>query len=255
MTPIHQKHAAGLLDIGQDVLPDLESRGLIHRVDGPVTALFETNHAYYRAAEIEKLAAETQSRMKPAGEKAKPMRISKAVKRLGMTPVSWGAVIAAIVSGKAAICQIPGDNKNWRTGAGTTDVRAFLKAVQAELCETDAAVLDDWIGNQTAAEILGISEVFISLLAKAGHLDRNGPSLHTLFDRGQVEAFARKYIFVPEIMERTVIARARDVRRWLAERGVKLAFELSPDRYLAFDRKTVEQVLAREAVNRLQAAE
>jgi hypothetical protein len=65
---------------------------------------------------------------------------------------------------------------NWRTGAGTTNVRAFLKAVQAELSETNASVLDEWIGNQTTAEILGVTEVFVSLLAKAGQLDRNGPT-------------------------------------------------------------------------------
>jgi hypothetical protein len=45
------------------------------------------------------------------------------------------------------------------------------------------------------------------------------------------------------------------VRRWLAQRAVKLGFELSPDRYLAFDRQAVEMVLAREAVGRMQAAE
>jgi hypothetical protein len=116
-------------------------------------------------------------------------------------------------------------------------------------------VLDEWIGNQTTAEILGVTEVFVSLLAKAGHLDRKGPDSHKLFDRGQVEAFAREYIFIPEILERARIARARDVRNWLAERGVGLGFELSPDRYLAFGRKRVEEVLAREAVERLQAAE
>jgi hypothetical protein len=252
---IHQKHAAGLLDIGQDVLTDLEVRGLIHRVEGPTTALFETDDPYYRAAEVEKLAASMKARITKAGAKAKPMRISKAVKRLGMTPVPWGAVISAIVSGKAVICRIPGENKTWRTGAGTADVRGFLGAVQAELCETDAAVLDDWIGNQTVAEILEITEVFVSLLAKGGHLDRNGTSLHRLFDRGQVEAFGRKYIFIPEIMERAGIARARDVRGWLAQRGVKLGFELSRDRYLGFDRQAVEMVLAREAVGRMQAAE
>lgn len=252
---VHQKHAAGLLDVGQDVLPDLEDRGLIHRVEGPVTAIFETDHIYYRAAEIEKLATDIQSRMKPADRKAKPMRISKAVKRLGMTPVPWGAVIAAIVSGKAAVCPVAGDNKNWRTGAGTTDVRAFLKAVQAELSQSNVSVLDEWIGNQTTAEILGVTEVFVSLLAKAAHLERNGPNSHKLFDRGQVEAFARKYIFIPEILERARISRARDVRTWLAERGADLEFELSPDRYLAFDRKRVEEVLGREAVRRQRATE
>jgi hypothetical protein len=252
---IHQKHVAGLLDVGQDVLPDLEARGLIHQVKGPTISLFETDDAYYRAAEVEKVAANMKARITKAGAKVKPMRISKAVKRLGMTPVPWGAVISAIVSGKVVICRIPGANKTWRTGAGTTDVRGFLKAVQAELCETDAAVLDDRIGNQTVAEILGITEVFVSLLAKGGYLDRNGPALHKLFDRGQVEAFARKYIFIPEIMERASIARARDVRGWLALRGVKLGFELSQDRYLAFDRQAVEKVLAREAVGRMQAAE
>jgi hypothetical protein len=183
------------------------------------------------------------------------MRISKAVKRLGMTPVPWGAVIAAIVSGKAPVCRMPGDNKTWRTGTAAMDVRSFVKAVQAELCDTDAAEMDDWIGNQTVAEILGITEVFVSLLAKTGRLDRNGPNLHRLFDRGQVEVFANTYIFVPEIMERARIARARDVRKWLADREVELEFQLSPNRYLAFARKAVEQALAREAVRRLQATE
>jgi hypothetical protein len=252
---VHQKHAAGLLDVGQDVLPDLEDRGLIHRADGPVTALFETDHTYYRAGEIEELASAIRSRLQTTGAKATPMRISKAVKRLGMTPIPWGAVIAAIVSGKAVVHRIVGDNKNWRTGAGTSDVRAFLKAVHAELSESNSSVLDEWIGNQTTAEILGITEVFVSLLAKAGRLDRKGPNSHKLFDRGQVEAFARKYIFVPEIMERAEISRARDVRNGLLRRGVGLAFELSPDRYLAFDRNPVEQALARETIERLQAAE
>lgn len=248
---IHQKYAAGLLDVSQDVLPDLEERGLIHRVDGPVTALFQTNHTYYRAAEVEKLASNIQLHVQAADAKAKLMRISKAVKRLGMTPIPWGAVIAAIVSRKAVISQVAGDNKNWRTGGGTTNVRAFLKAVHAELRERDASAPDEWIGNQTVAEILYVGEVFVSLLAKAGYLERNGPNSHKLFDRGQVETLARKCIFVREIMERARISRARDVRSWLAERGLSIEFELSPDRYLAFDRKGVEEVLAKEAALRL----
>jgi hypothetical protein len=252
---IHQKHAAGLLDIGQCVLPDLEARGLIHRVDGAATALFETDDVYYRAAEVVELAGRIEASIPKDAVKANAMRISKAVKRLGMTPVPWGAVIAAIVSGKAPLCRMPGDNKTWRTGTAAMDVRSFVKAVQAELCDTDAAEMDDWIGNQTVAEILGITEVFVSLLAKTGRLDRNGPNLHRLFDRGQVEVFSNTYIFVPEIMKRARITRARDVREWLADREVELAFQLSPNRYLAFARKAVEQALAREAVRRLQATE
>jgi len=94
----------------------------------------------------------------------------------------------------------------------------------------------------------------VSLLANAGRIRRKGTSSLRLFERREIEAFGRKYIFVAEIQERAAIPRARDVRTWLGARGVRIAFELAQDRYLAFDRSRVERVLAEEAQHALQAA-
>jgi hypothetical protein len=44
--------------------------------------------------------------------------------------------------------------------------------------------------------------------------------------REAIEAFARTFIFVPEITEHARILRPGDDRHWLAERGVGLEFEL-----------------------------
>jgi len=146
------------------------------------------------------------------------MRISKAVKRLGMTPVAWAAVIAAVASGAAPVCVHPGDNKNWLTSVGVGNVRAFVRAVLAESGPANRASLDEFIGNQTTAEILGITEVMVYLLAKPSpgrktpYIKRKGPNALKNFARADVEAFGREYIFVPEIQNRTGIGSARRVR-------------------------------------------
>lgn len=77
------------------------------------------------------------------------------------------------------------------------------------------------------------------------YLDRSGPHAHTLYDREQIEEFFRRYIFIPEIVERAKIRRSRDVRQWLSEKGIEVALELEPNKYLAFDRAAVEGVIER----------
>ena len=127
--------------------------------------------------------------------------------------------------------------------------------------EANLATLDEFIGNQTTAEILGITEVMVYLLAKPSpgrktpHIKRKGPNALKNFARADIEAFGREYIFVPEIQNRTGIRRARDVRPWLAARGVGSAFELTEGRYLGFKRAKVEPVLEREAAQARIAAE
>ena len=135
-------------------------------------------------------------------------------------------------------------------------------AVLAEAGPANRASLDEFIGNQTTAEILGITEVMVYLLAKARqvcrktpHIKRKWPSPLKNFARADIEAFGREYIFVPEIQNRTGIRRARDVRAWLAARGVGSAFELTEGRYLGFKRAKVEAVLEREAGQAKIAAE
>lgn len=240
---IHEMHAAGKLDVPRHVLPTLVARGLVRKVEGPVTVMFETQDAYYLDEDVERLAGQIAQRVAAGGIPDNSMRISKAVKRLGMTPIPWGAVVAAIAKGTAPVCTIPGANKTWKTGGGTADLGAFLAAVQAEIHDADAVVPDEFIGNAVASEMLGITEVFFIQIANHGLLTRCGPSPLKQFKRREVEEFARTYILVPEIQRRAGLSRARDVRAWLAERGVKPEFELGDGRYIGFRRARAERVL------------
>ncbi|MBN8973585.1 MAG: helix-turn-helix domain-containing protein [Rhizobiales bacterium] len=240
---VHQKFAAGCLGIDVSILPSLESRKLINRIEGPATGMFEATDTYFRNGEVKELAARIDAAIRPRPAGTQALRLSKAVKRLGMSPIPWGAVISAIVSGKAEIHRVAGDNKTWRTGSGTCNLRQFIAAVQSELIPEDTSVADRWVGNRTAAEMLRVNEATISALASRGHLDRSGPHAHTLYDREQIEEFFRRYIFIPEIVERAKIRRSRDARQWLADRGVEVSLELEPNKYLAFDRVAVEGVI------------
>ncbi|MGO3928378.1 hypothetical protein NP284_08715 [Rhodopseudomonas pseudopalustris] len=103
---------------------------------------------------------------------------------------------------------------------------------------------DEFIGNAVAGELLGITEAFFIQIANAGLLTRCGPSPLKQFKRKEIEEFARTYILVPEIQRRAGLSRARDVRAWLAERGVKPEFELGDGRYIVFRRALADRALA-----------
>ncbi len=201
---VHEKFAAGSLAVPIPVLADLDRRKLIERIEGPVLGLFETKDAYYRRSSVERTMAAILQRA-AAGGKMPPsgLRISKAVKRLGMTPVPWGAVIAAIVSGEAPICRRPGENRNWLTGVAVSDVRKFVHAVRAELGAQELSIADEWIGNQVAAELLGVTQVAYWKIVndhrhipKKDRIRRHNDSYRP-WARAEVERFARKYMFAP----------------------------------------------------------
>ncbi len=243
----HERYAAGTLAVKPHVLADLVARGLVTQLHGPVLGMFKTRDSYFSKSSVEALAKSIFDRARAVGEvPAAGMRISKAVKRLGMTPVPWGAVIAAIVKGDAEVFVYPGENKNWRTGLGVVDMREFARAVKAEIRSSDAAAADEWVGNQVVAEMLGVTEVVVWHLAKAGKISRRGWELYRQFNRNEIEEFGRRYCFTPEIQRRAGISRARDVRAWLEARGVETAFRLKEQGDFGYLREDVERVMAEE---------
>jgi hypothetical protein len=250
---VHEKFAAGALAVPIAVLADLERRKLIERIEGPVLGLFETKDAYYTRSSVDRTMAAILQRAKDGGRlPPSGMRISKAVKRLGMTPVPWGAVIAAIVFGRAPVCRYPGQNRNWLTGVAVSDMREFVRIVRSQLQEQDASIIDEWIGNQTAAEILGVTQVTYWKIVndkrhipKEDRIQRHNAS-YSPWARAEVERFARKFIFAPEIQRRTGIGAARFVRPWLEYRGVRTAFRLEEQRNFGYLRDDVERGLREE---------
>jgi hypothetical protein len=131
-------------------------------------------------------------------------------------------------------------------------VPTFVKAVRAELNQRDPANTDEWVGNSLAAEILGVNETVLwRILTDRTHIPKEDRirSQHqgaASYSRADVERFARKYIFVPELQRRTGIKRARDVRPWLEARGVGTAFRLEEQRNFGYLREEVERALRDE---------
>lgn len=245
---IHHRNAAMHLSVPSSVLPSLEARGLIHRIDGPVTTLFESAETHYRRGEVEKLAGQIQSRILTHPGRTKVVRLSLAVKELILAPIPWGAVITAIISGKAKIYRAPGHARSWKTAAGVIDLPEFLDAVRSEMIAEDSQVSGKWIGNQTAAEMLGLNAAAISAMASRGLLSRDGPG-HTLFDVDEVRSFGAHYIFAPEIEQRTGVLK-RTVRTWLLDFGIEPEMSLEENKYMAYPRRLVEKVIAsRDSVN------
>jgi hypothetical protein len=242
---LHQRSAAMQLSVPTTALPALEARDLIHRIDGPVTTLFESEETHYRRGEVEKFAAEIQSRILAHPGRIKVVRLSQAVKGLMMAPIPWGAVIAAIISGKAEIYRAPGHSRSWRTGTGVRDLQAFLDAVRSEVIAEDSEISGKWIGNQTVAEMLGLTTPAVSILGARGLLRRDGPA-DTLFDVDEVRSFRSRYIFIPEIEQRTGVLK-RVVRRWLLDYGIEPEMSLEENKYMAYSRGVVEKVIASQA--------
>lgn len=258
---LHEKFAAGALAMRPHVLPDLVRRGLIEEIKGPVLGLFKSRALYFRKSSVEALAKSIWDRAREGGQTPQGgMRISKAVKRLGMTPVPWSAIIAAIVKGSAEVCMHPGENKNWLTGVAAKNIPAFVKAVRAEAQGAGPIKLDDWITISPAAEILGVNETVASMVLSnrrqvpiEDRIRRQYPGV-AMYSRADIEGFARKYIFGGEIQRRAGLARARDVCHWLAERGVGTAFRLEKNRKYGYLREEVERVLAeREKTTKIAA--
>jgi hypothetical protein len=172
-----------------------------------------------------------------------------------------GMVIAAIISGRAPVCRYPGQNRNWLTRVAVSDMREFVRVVRSQLHEQDASIIDEWIGNQTAAEMLGVTQVAYwkivndrRRIPKDYRIKRHNDS-YTPWARAEVERFARKYIFAPEIQRRTGIGAARFVRPWLEARGVGTAFRLEEQRNFGYLRDKVERVLGDQRERLSVAAE
>jgi hypothetical protein len=88
-----------------------------------------------------------------------------------------------------------------------------------------------------AAEMLNITESSVWKVARAGSLasKREG--------RSDVATTVRKYIFLPEMLERSPFNVAHEVSRWLRSVGIEPISEWSKSVFPIYDRASFERVL------------
>jgi hypothetical protein len=221
--------------------PDaLADAGLIERIGRPAAGLFTGDN--FRRSSVEALHARLLACAAPATPDAKlHPRLSKAIKRTGVSPVPWVAIYQAILSGALKVNLHPG-NGNLAVATSLTvpdaaDVASIIHAA------TGADVSGSKrVNTHEAAAMLGTTEVVIAEFIRKTFLPTNGGERFKL-DRQVVEDFKQKYVLANELAAR-MGCRYRDVRALLLEKGVKPALNENENQHLAWDRAEVERVLA-----------
>jgi transposase len=99
------------------------------------------------------------------------------------------------------------------------------------------------IGYATAAAVLGGSIFAVQKLVAHGYLtDRKGP---TPFHRADVEALAKRIVFLPEVMRLSGYISEPGIKSWLKNAGIKPLFSLKKGGVPVFDRGVIEDHVAR----------
>lgn len=153
----------------------------------------------------------------------------------------WASIIELILSGDIALERIAPIKKDWRTCVAPVDPDAFHELIVSHGVKRVGAP-DEWLTRNQASHILKIEETGAWALAKAGLMPKR-KGVHAMFRRADVEAAARKYVFVAEMIDRTVFNIGHELGRWLKSVGVLPVQTLHEGRYPIYDRAEFERVL------------
>jgi transposase len=241
---IGENEAAGLLGLPVHVLSGLADRKLIDRLEGAVQG-FVPGNAGYTQSSVNRLL-ESLWRRSAAKVPPSPVPLVIAARSIRSGEAPWGAIIAAILAGQVEVFSDPAKRKNIRYSLVVADVGKFATGVRRHLRASDDGSHPEWIGKATAAEMLKVTEVFVWRLAKVRpDLLNSHENGYTPFKSAAVTELARKYIFVPEVMDRANM-KARRACGWLKSQGVKPAFSLQDNKDFAFLRNVVEPLILQQ---------
>jgi hypothetical protein len=232
--------AAPQIGIHRMYLGELERLGLLERVEGPVLKLLESA-AYYTKASIEALRTKLAEKLVHHSSE-KGARLKVALRSLKVSHVPWVAILVAVLEGRLAASSL-----KLSGSLGDRLVIDDLKAL-AEIVRKGAvpepAPASEWVGTDTAAEILGTNEVAIYRLSKIGKLKRHDPSpMYCPFKRTEIERLAREVIFVPEIVQAGQFGTYREASSWLRTHNLDSLLELKQGSWKLYARAPVELAL------------
>lgn len=91
--------------------------------------------------------------------------------------------------------------------------------------------------------MLNITESSVWKVARAGSLASKREGRSTVYKRSDMATTARKYIFLPEMLERSPFNVAHEVGRWLRSVGIEPISEWSKGVFPIYDRASFERVL------------
>jgi transposase-like protein len=235
-----ETRAKAALRMSNAELQDLADRGLIERIEEPVKSMLDSN-AVFRASSVNAVLIAIKDRASPA-DPARSLRdhLWNAARRLS-SPVPWPMIIELILSGDIKVQLLRDAGAEWRKSVAPVDAEAFETLVgiqQAGRPPEEAG----WVSRIQAAEMLNLAESSVWKVARAGFLSSKREGRATVYKRSDVAAAAQKYIFLPEMLERSPFKVEHEVTRWLRSEGIEPLFEWRKSVFPIYERVSFEHV-------------
>jgi transposase len=236
-----ETRARATLRVSTAELHELADRGVVERTDEAVSCMLDSKAAH-RASSVNAVIMAIKERAVPA-DPSRPIKdhLLNAARRLP-SPVPWPAIIELILSGDIRVELLREDGNEWRKWVGLVDVEAFETLVLLEQVKRPATQ-GAWVTRSQAAQMLNVAESSVMKVARAGFLPSKREGRSTVYKRSDVATTAQKYIFLPEMLERSPFKVAHEVGRWLKSVGVEPLSEWSKSVFPIYDRASFERVL------------
>ncbi|MCL8483405.1 transposase [Bradyrhizobium denitrificans] len=238
---MEESRARAALRLSSAELHELADRGLIQRIEEPVKSMVDSK-TVYRASSVNAVILAIKERAVPA-DPSRPIKdhLWNAARKLP-SAVPWVAIIELLLSGDIEVELLRDNDKDWRKWVALADAEAFESLVRLEQAKRPV-VQADWLSRSQAAEALNIAQSSVRKVAEAGFLSSKREGNHTLYKRSDVEATAEKYVFYPEMLDRSPFNVTHEIGRWLKSVGIEPLFEWGKGIFPIYDRATFERVL------------
>ncbi|MCP1968469.1 hypothetical protein [Bradyrhizobium elkanii] len=238
---IDENRAKAVLRVSIAELHELADRRLVERIEEPVKSMLDSK-TVYRASSVNAIIMAIKERALPADpSRSIADHLWNAARRL-CPPVPWPAIIELILSGDIRVELLRDDGNEWRKWVAPVDVEDFVTLVRLEQAKRPA-VPSAWMTRSQAAEMLNIAESSVWKVARVGSLASKREGRSTVYKRSDMATTARKYIFLPEMLERSPFNVAHEVGRWLRSVGIEPISEWSKGVFPIYDRASFERVL------------
>lgn len=236
-----ENKAMAVLRVSSAELRELADRGLIQKIDEPVKSMLDSK-TVYRASSVNAVILAIKGRAVPADpSRSVKDHLWNAARKLP-SPLPWPAIIGLLLSGDIEVEHLHDNGRDWRKHVALVDREAFEALVRLEQARRPV-VHAAWLSRMQTAEMLKIGETSVWRLAEAGLLPSKREGRHRLYKRSGVEAAAEKYVFYPEMLDRSPFNITHEIGRWLKSVGIEPLFEVGKGIFPIYDRASFERVL------------
>jgi hypothetical protein len=239
---VGKQRAMSILRIPSGAVDQLADQNVIERING-VAAVMLGDRNYFSRSSIDAVLTGIRKRARNSRSTSKAVMLTAAVDLLRPN-IPWATIVKLIAAGEIPVQDLANKSPDWRRNVGVRDLSAFLRLVE-RTSGVERHRSEEWLTTEQVMQILRVkSRLVVQAMSEAGLLRRRSRGRSWLFQRGKVEAIAAKFIFGPEMLEKSQFNIYHQLNRWLRWCGVEPALRLDKRGTPLYDRKKFEQALA-----------